>query len=145
MNTAYDVILKDISLLRQSEEIDLVSAEYLADSIERNNIWITVIPVDRATGIVMDGNHRLYAGTLLALTHLPCILLDYNDPRVSVKNWGTGQPFEIDTIYKTVLSNKILPYKTTRHVFMPLLPKIEISLAKLRLGPGRVQKKLNLS
>lgn len=132
MKTAYDVILKEIATLRQSEEIDPVNVRLLADSIARSNAWMVPIPVDRRSGIIMDGNHRLHAGVLLGLTRLPCILLDYDDPRVSVEHWHTGQPFEIDTIYRTIMSRQILPYKTTRHSFAPSLPQIEIALATLR-------------
>lgn len=132
MDNAYRVTLKEISFFVPSEEIDMANAAQLADSIESDGYWLAPIPVERTSGIIMDGNHRLHAGRLLALSHLPCILLDYDDARVSVVHWETGHPFEIGDIHRTLSARKLLPYKTTRHAFEPLLPRTDIPLAALR-------------
>ena len=93
--------------------------------------WIAPIPIDKGTGIVMDGNHRVRAGRLLGLTHLPCIHLDYADPRVTVRDWNTGHSFEVDKIFRAIDENRILPFKSTKHSFDPPLPQTRIPLDSL--------------
>jgi len=132
-NQSYCVAIKPIAFFRSSEEVDEGDVKRLAAVISRAGIWTTPIPVDSETGIVMDGNHRMRAAALLELSYLPCVLLSYQDPRVTVMHWRTGEPFCIDSIYRSIMLNKkIFPYKTTRHLFAPVLPKTEIHLSVLR-------------
>ncbi|QKY12024.1 ParB N-terminal domain-containing protein [Janthinobacterium lividum] len=127
----YIVVLTDIAAIRPSEEVNEASARQLAKNIAFEQAWIAPIPIDKGTGIVMDGNHRVWAGRLLGLTHLPCIHLDYADPRVSVHEWHTGNPYQIEKIFRAIQENRILPFKSTKHIFDPPLPQIRIPLESL--------------
>lgn len=130
---AYCVALRSIDFFRPSEEVDLGEVRKLAGAISAAGVWTTPIPVDGGTGIVMDGNHRIRAAAMLGLRHLPCVLLSYGDPRVTVTDWNTGEAFCVDCIYRAILrQNRIFPYKTTRHRFAPALPRTEIRLRWLR-------------
>ncbi|MBN3857503.1 ParB N-terminal domain-containing protein [Paraburkholderia sp. Ac-20340] len=125
----YCVAVKPIEFLVQSEAVDHTNVDKLVCEIRTSGKWTTPIPVSRETGIVMDGNHRLTAAAILGLRHLPCVLLDYLDPRVSVTEWKTGIPFQVDAILQRLLCEKALfPYKTTRHAFAPSLPVTDIPL-----------------
>lgn len=80
----------------------------------------------------MDGNHRLRAAAILCMHYLPCVPLDYSDPRVSVTHWQTGAPFCVNSIGRRILLDGCpFPYKTTRHRFAPVLPQTEIPLILL--------------
>ena len=129
---AYCVALKPVSFLRASEMVDESHVCCLAATIREAGDWTTPIPVEKASGIVMDGNHRLRAAAMLGLCYVPCVLLDYRDPRVSVTHWQTGEPFCVRHISSRILRDNLLfPYKTTRHRFAPVLPRTEIPLALL--------------
>jgi hypothetical protein len=131
----YCVSVKPISFLRQSEMVDENHVHSLASTIERTDAWTTPIPVEAGTGIVMDGNHRLRAAMMLGLRYVPCIVLDYLDPRVRVTHWRTNAPFCIASIGRRILHDKrLFPYKTTRHSFAPTLPQTEIPLRLLAAG-----------
>nr|WP_311529168.1 ParB N-terminal domain-containing protein [uncultured Ralstonia sp.] len=128
----YCIALKPTTFFVPSEEVDAGAVQRLATSIENAGVWNTLIPVERTTGIVMDGNHRVRAAALLGLHHLPCVLLDYADPRVSVTHWRTGAPFNVDSIRERILTQqRLFPYKTTRHRFWPVLPTTEMALMTL--------------
>jgi len=130
---AYCVALKPVSFLRASEIVDEGDVCRLAVAIRNAGDWTTPIPIEKESGIVMDGNHRLRAAAVLELRYLPCVLLDYRDPRVSVTHWQTGEPFCVRHICKRILQDKLVfPYKTTRHSFAPRLPCTEIPLSLLR-------------
>ena len=130
--TDYILEMREISYFRPSEEVNADNVRHLAECIAKANFWTAPIPVHRDTGIVMDGNHRIQAARLLGLTHLPCVPMDYGDRRVSVFHWETGEPFAVDHIFRTLDSNNVLPYKTTRHLFSPQLPQTDIPLPQLR-------------
>jgi hypothetical protein len=131
----YCVALKPIAFFLPSEEVDERDVHRLAAVIREADSWTTPIPVEKETGIIMDGNHRARAAALLGLRYLPCVLLDYQDPRVSVTHWQTGAPFCINSIRRRILQDKgLFPYKTTRHRFAPVLPATEIQLSALNGG-----------
>jgi len=136
----YNVILTKIEKIRPSEEVCEKHAIQLASMINAQQMWLAPIPIDSVTGVVMDGNHRVRAGHLLGLNFLPCIHLDYSDPRVSVSDWNTGNPFQIEQIFRVIEENRVLPFKSTKHSFDPPLPHTAISIEVLR-GTGSDSKK----
>lgn len=134
---SYCVALRPTAFFKPSEEVDADHVRRLADTIRATDLWTTPIPIERETGIVMDGNHRMRAAALLGLHHLPCVLLDYADPRVSVTHWGSGAPFSVAGIRQRIVAERrLFPYKTTRHRFAPALPSTEIPLTVLGTAHG---------
>ncbi len=134
---SYCVALRPAAFFMPSEEVDTDHVRRLADTIRATGLWTTPIPIERDTGIVMDGNHRVRAAALLGLHHLPCVLLDYADPRVSVTHWSSGAPFSVASIRQRIVAERrLFPYKTTRHRFAPALPGTEIPLTVLGAAHG---------
>lgn len=130
--STYCVAIRPITFFVLSEEVDEMHVRSLMHTIGEEGVWTEPIPIEQATGIVMDGNHRTQAALRLGLGFLPCVLLDYGDTRVSVTHWDTGAQFSIERIYFRLLDQQVpFPYKTTRHRFAPELPRTEIPLAVL--------------
>ncbi|WP_071882835.1 ParB N-terminal domain-containing protein [Chania multitudinisentens] len=128
----YDVVLCPLTLIRPSEEVNKQHVEYLADTITLCQRWVAPVPIERQTGIIMDGNHRYQAAHRLELMCIPCIMLDYSDKRVRVYHWCSGKPFCPDKIRQHIIDcGKVFPYKTTRHQFSPPLPTVEFDLQQL--------------
>jgi hypothetical protein len=133
LKSAYCIALKPITFLLQSEETDESAVQALATMIQEAGVWTAPIPVERTTGIIMDGNHRASVAARLGLHYVPCVPLDYEDPRVAVTHWRTDAPFSVEQIFDCVLNGGLLlPYKTTRHRFAPNLPRTDIPLCVLR-------------
>jgi len=131
-NLHYECVLAEHAVLRASEEVNAADVERLAARIAQAGQWTTPIPIERSTGIIMDGNHRWHAARLLRLSHLPCIPIDYGDPRVRILRWVDGSDFPVTDIHATLSSGRVLPYKSTRHLFEPPLPELCHTLASLR-------------
>ncbi|QQX85060.1 ParB N-terminal domain-containing protein [Cupriavidus necator] len=131
-DASYGIALRPLSFFRQSEQVDFEGVWLLADLIASDGRWRKPIVVESTQGIIMDGNHRLRAAMRLGLRAVPCILLRYGDPRVRVRDWNTGEPFEIARIFQTIAAGALFPYKTTRHFFEPRLPDTAIPLAQLK-------------
>lgn len=131
MDHGYQIALRPLCQVLQSEQVDPANVTRLCESIVRAGHWLEPIIVERSRGIVMDGNHRFTAALQLGLKRVPCILLDYSDPRVCVRHWQTGQAFEVAQIFSTIARGEIFPYKTTRHAFEPALPVVAIALERL--------------
>lgn len=132
----YDVVLYPLTLIRPSEEVNKQHVDYLADEITRCKRWTTPVPIERQTGIIMDGNHRYQAAKILGLSCIPCVRFDYSDKRVSVFHWSSGELFCPKTIRQHIVDDgMIFPYKTTRHRFAPPLPEVEFEIHKLLIMP----------
>ncbi len=129
---AYVILFEEVACLRQSEEVSREAVKTLSDIIMGEGVWTTVIPAEMASSWVMDGNHRLNVARYLGLKYLPVVRLSYEDPRVSVLRWDNDKPYPLDQIDHRVKSGLLLPFKTTRHRFDPLLPVVEIPLDVLR-------------
>ena len=127
----YVVAVRPIEFFRPSEEVDATHVRRLAEQVRRCGHWLAPLPVEAATGLVMDGNHRLQVAHLLGLRRLPCVPLHYDDQRLCVQCWKTGRPFTLDELTAIVTVSAVLPYKTTRHAFDPPLPETEIPLILL--------------
>lgn len=128
MGHGYQIALRALCDVRQSEQVDPLNVQRLREAIIQAGHWLEPIIVERSRGIVMDGNHRFNAARALGLKRVPCIQLDYADPRVCVRHWQTGQAFEVAQIFTTIERGELFPYKTTRHAFHPALPVVSIPL-----------------
>jgi hypothetical protein len=133
-STGYPVELWPVALLRPSEAVDESAVQRLVLRIREQGVWTAPIPLDAASGWVMDGNHRLRAARALGLMRVPCVPFDHADPRVQVTDWKTGLPFEPQRLQALSASGALLPYKTTRHRFTPDLPVTAIALDVLQAG-----------
>ena len=126
--------MRPIEFFRPSEEVDAAHVRELAEQVRSSGHWLAPLPVEAASGLVMDGNHRLRVAHLLGLRRLPCVPLHYDDQRLCVQCWKTGRPFSLDELQAIVTISAVLPYKTTRHAFDPPLPETEIPLSLLGNG-----------
>ena len=128
----YLIAFRPLASLRASEQVHPDRVQALAQRIRDEGRWLAPLPIDEASGLVMDGNHRLRAAQLLGLRRLPCVLLDYADPRVAVACWRSGRPLDPHDIVAALAGPELLPPKSTRHRFDPPLPATRIELALLR-------------
>ncbi|GAA3592175.1 hypothetical protein GCM10023078_19790 [Gibbsiella greigii] len=128
----YVIKIEKTSTLRQSEEVSREAVSFLSENILSEGIWKTVIPAEWNTGWVMDGNHRLSVARYLGLTYLPVVRLHYDDPRVRVLRWDNCEPYPMHQLRCEIQSSILLPFKTTKHLFNPLLPDIRMVLDELR-------------
>jgi len=92
--------------------------------------------VDKATGTVLDGHHRLAVAQRLELARIPVVCIDYlDDSSVELELWPAS---ELESISKQevidmALSANLYPPKTTRHRISDHLPPIHVSLKRLSL------------
>jgi hypothetical protein len=133
----YGIILEvceiPVSELKPSEHINNGRAISLANKIEEDGIWRKPLIIEKNTRIVMDGHHRLEVGKILFLEKLPCIILTYDNPHISVTSWDDLtrliDPKEIINAGETGV---LLNYKSTRHVFSIPLPICNTNLNQLK-------------
>jgi hypothetical protein len=131
----YPVELRALHELVPTEMVDLDSCSALSEQIQLLGHWTHPIPIDAATGLIMDGNHRYQVAKALGLRQVPCVVLSYGSDEVQVADWNSGAPFAIQSIVSLVGSGRLLPYKTTRHRFARPLPLLNVPLAQLQ-GPA---------
>lgn len=127
-----DVRLVELSRLLRTERHNPQRASRLAMNIAAEGKWTNPIWVESSDLLIMDGHHRLEAAILLGLARLPCVLLSYHMPELSVASWNGNAQFPIADIFAAGRSQSLLPYKTTRHILACAVPKAPYDLADLR-------------
>ncbi|MCC2112166.1 MAG: ParB N-terminal domain-containing protein [Hyphomicrobiales bacterium] len=129
----YEVVIADRDRLLPSEHVFAERVDWLTAKITTDGLWTAPVPVDRDTGLIMDGNHRYIAAGALGLAQIPVIPLPYDDWRVTVVCYDDpGVYFDLDRLRQLARSGGLLPPKTTRHLFNPQLPSTDIPLDRLR-------------
>ncbi|MDC7707166.1 ParB N-terminal domain-containing protein [Vogesella indigofera] len=111
---SYCVALKPVDFFLPSEEVDEEAVHRLAAAITRAGMWTTPIPVDRETGIIMDGNHRARAAVLLGLHYLPCVLL-----AIGTREWSSPTGAAVSHFASTASSARSCCTRSAFHTKRP--------------------------
>jgi hypothetical protein len=132
IEVGYRIEILPIHEIRASEHTDERAVQNLAQTVYAEGIWRTALPLEEQTRLVMDGNHRLKVAALMGFKRLPCVLLRYDDPRVTVRDWNSGKPLQWSDLFGMLQRHGVLPFKSTRHMFDPILPQVAVPFSVLR-------------
>ncbi len=81
------VTLKKTQDLRPHEEVVPSDLQGLVQALNRDPVLRHPVIADSATGVVLDGTHRLRALSQLRCVLVPTALIDYQNPLVQVDRW----------------------------------------------------------
>jgi hypothetical protein len=97
--------------LKPHEEVIEEAVKKLTDEIRRDGVVRDPLIVDEASRVILDGTHRFTALKRLGCRFIPCCLLDYMNPQISVGSWFRALTVESpNSIAENVLSNLKLDY-----------------------------------
>ncbi|MCB1376767.1 MAG: ParB N-terminal domain-containing protein [Alphaproteobacteria bacterium] len=128
--TAYEVTLIDVARLRPTEEVDAAHVETLAADIRCAAVLRQPVLIERRSLAILDGHHRYHAARRLGLARIAAIVIDYDDPRLSLSSW-TGAPFTRGDVLAAAASGRLLAPKSTRHQLDPAPAPAPVALADL--------------
>ena len=129
--SGYRVQLLPIDALRKHEEHDAIYALQLSRTIESDGVVSRPVVVEERSFTLLDGHHRVAALMSLGCRYAPCILLDYEDPRITLDSWNPDHSVCRGMVLHAAAHGPLLPPKTTRHTFAPDLGEISIGLDML--------------
>ena len=125
----YQVQGKDIGVLRPCPEVEMVAVEKLRhiedfdpervaclkEKLLRDGVWNVPIIVEKNSGLVLDGQHRMEAAKALGYRRLPAICVGYDE----VKVWSLRREIRLSqsAVLRKTKSGEIYPYKTVKHKF----------------------------
>lgn len=132
VRSTFEVRLVELSRLCRTEHHNPQRASRLAMNIAAEGTWTNPLWVESGDLLVMDGHHRLEAAILLGLARVPCTLLSYHMPELSVVSWNGNTKFPIADIFAAGRTRSLLPYKTTRHMLSCTAPQVSYDLVDLR-------------
>lgn len=121
-----------VSQLRPSECVNEGRVESLARKIASDGKWLHPLLVEADNLVVMDGHHRLAASKLLGLSYLPCILLSYQHPLLTVTSWADSRPFDPTKIVEAGISGNLLSFKSTKHHLATSIDADPVLLTQLK-------------
>lgn len=110
--------LEQINKLRPHEEVRFLRVLWIIIQILVSKDFSKPILIDSKTKTILDGHHRFWAAKILGLKRIPCYCVDYlYDNSVLVHARRPEIKVNKKTVINTAMSNKVLPYKTTRHEY----------------------------
>jgi len=111
-----DIVFFKIEELKEHEEIRPDYLEELKNEILSDGILKMPIAVDKNTGIILDGHHRLHALKRIGCTKIPVVLVDYQSSNIKVVGWREGESITKEIIIDTALAGRRMPSKTSKHM-----------------------------
>lgn len=124
--------LVPIAWLKAHEEYDEARVKQVLDQFRTTGVVDYAVVADAATGTVVDGHHRLEALRRLHAYVVPALLIDYKDPKITIRAWREHEtaPTKEDVI-RMAAAGKLYPPKTTRHDFVRVIDAVNVPLAML--------------
>ncbi len=102
------------------EQIEPARLEFAVRWVRSLKRFDSPIWVDEATRVILDGHHRWHAFRILGHAHIPCFLVDYHAPEITLAPRREGVAVSKALVLERALSGALFPYKTTRHTFPPV-------------------------
>jgi hypothetical protein len=133
MHTYWPIQLIATELILPNEQHVEARLLEVIESISSSGRRIAPIVLEKGSFAVMDGHHRLAAARRLALSHVPCLMLDYS--QVTVETRRVGYRVDADQIIQRARTRMLYPPKTTRHIFSHALPTCDVDLWTLKAVP----------
>lgn len=126
--------LRDPATLHPHEEVRPQRVEELVERIRKDGHIQDPIVVDRDTGVVLDGHHRLTALQRLGCRSVPVHLVNYHDPSIELDTWREDRnPPTKEEVVERALAGDLFPPKTTKHLDLDRLGKVPVRLVELGL------------
>ncbi len=111
-----------LELLREHEQIEYERLRQIREEIQREGGLRHPILVDKRSGVILDGHHRFRAYKELGFETIPCVLVDYQSPIVSVRSRRPEISVSKDEVIRRARSGELFPPKTTQHILHVSLP-----------------------
>jgi len=127
----YVVRLLPLAAIRPHEEHDHACAVQLSQAIATDGYASRPVLVEERTMTLLDGHHRVAALTMLGCRFVPCVLVDYGDPRVTLEGWRPELAVDRDMVLTAARHGPLLPKKSTRHRIEPDLDPVVVALSLL--------------
>lgn len=111
--------------------VDAAHVRTLMEEMRRDGVQRRPVLVERQTLAILDGHHRFHAAKALGLGFVNAVVIDYQDPRLTLSSW-TERRFTPADVRAAAESGALLPVKSTRHILNPPLADNPVALLELR-------------
>ena len=129
----------EVDLITPHEEVDPDHLDELLTLIKLDQTWQKPIVIDVNHKIILDGHHRWNIAKILGIKKIPVIEVDLFDENIFVLPFREEFPVSKDLVIDSGKACRLLPAKTTKHVWGPekvpiscIVPIINIHLSKLK-------------
>ncbi len=131
-NSLWQIDIVDISELKPHEKIDIELVHTLLRDVICKGYIEKPILVDIYSMTILDGHHRVAVLKSLGRRRVPAILVDYlNDNIIKVYSWRNGYIVTKHDVLYRARTGLLYPPKTSRHVTLFEIPRIDIDISLL--------------
>jgi ParB-like chromosome segregation protein Spo0J len=120
----------ELARLRPTELVDEGEVARLANAMRQDGAQRRPVLVERVSLAILDGHHRFRAAQALGLSRINAVVIDYDDPRLTLASW-TGRDFTREEVRAAARDGVLLPPKSTRHILNPPLQEMPVALSML--------------
>jgi len=127
------VVLLPINQLKNHEAVYQGQVRKLVREISRDGCLKNPVVADKKTKVLLDGHHRVAALKKLGVRKAPVFLVDYKSRRIKVYLRRKELMADLikEAVVKVGLSDRVFPYKTTRHLLKSRPKNINVRIEKL--------------
>lgn len=126
------VKLLPLELLKPTENHNYFKVEALEKDILNLGIWKVPLLIEQNNLIIMDGHHRFEVAKRIGLARIPCVVINYNNPYLSLSSKIDSVKITPNKIIEAGLTRNLLPYKSTMHTITLDLLEIQIPIKLLQ-------------
>jgi len=133
--------LRPVASLLPHEEIIPEQLEKIVGQIRRDGVQKDPVIVDRDSGAVLDGMHRLAAFGKLNLENVVCCLVDYSSPGIELRRWARVYKTTRKDLFDRALEELGVAESVSLSVAFDSLDSRKVGLAVLSRDGCRVSGK----
>ena len=126
------ITLLGVDQIRPTEATNATRVSAIANALSSTGVWTEPLLVDAVAYAIMDGHHRYSAARKIGLSTVPAVLVSYDDDRVHLAAWRSGESYTPERVREIARSGSLLPEKSTRHVVDFSLPSCRVALDELK-------------
>jgi len=120
-----------IQEFKEHEKVNKRRLEQLKQEIKSDGMLKDPIIVDKKTKIILDGHHRYNSIKQLGYNKILAYFVDYASPKIRVVSRREKKVTKKNVI-EAGLSNKKMPYKSSKHLIPNRPRNICVNLEKLK-------------
>jgi hypothetical protein len=132
MNQTKYIRLLDLSRLKGHEKTSPARNKHVRRLLLKSGSFTKPIIVDKASGVILDGHHRVFVLRKLGCRKIPALAINYRSAIIKVNSRRKNYKVTKEIVLSRARKNRLFPYKTTKHLLKANLPRINFSFNQLK-------------
>lgn len=126
------IYLVNINRLKAHERINADRCARVRQILLQSRKFTKPIIVDKASGVILDGHHRVFVLRKLGYRKIPALSINYRSAIIKVNTRRKNYKVTKEIVLSRARKKQLFPYKTTKHLLKKKLPHINFDFNQLK-------------